>query len=96
LPDKRKIMDKNEVIRILGDWNFWRKDLSTGYERPLYLNRLKRFLKTSRIIVITGARRSGKSFIMRQLIKSLIKEGIEKNRRKIRPDTIYTQGSLIS
>jgi len=73
-------MDKNEVIRILGDWNFWRKDLSTGYERPLYLDRLKRFLKTSHIIVITGVRRSGKSFIMRQLINSLIKEGIERNR----------------
>jgi hypothetical protein len=23
-------MDKNEIIKILGDWNFWEKDLNTG------------------------------------------------------------------
>ncbi|MEW6618964.1 MAG: ATP-binding protein [bacterium] len=73
-------MEKNEIIRVLEDWNFWKKDLATGYERPHYLNRLKGFLTTSHIIVITGARRSGKSFMMRQLAKSLIKEGVEKNR----------------
>jgi hypothetical protein len=73
-------MEKDETIRILEDWNFWKKDLATGYKRPLYLNRLKRFLTTTHIIVVTGARRSGKSFMMRQLAKSLLKEGVEKNR----------------
>jgi len=80
LPDKRRIMEKNEIIRILEDWNFWKKELATGYERPYYLTRLKSFLTTSHIIVITGARRSGKSFIMRQLARSLTKDGVEKNR----------------
>jgi len=72
-------MDKNEIIKIFGDWNFWDKDLNTGINRPYYLNKIKNFHESSHIIVITGARRSGKSFIMRQTAKALIKGGIRKN-----------------
>jgi len=71
-------MDKNEIIKILGDWNFWDKDLNTGINRPYYLDKIKNY-ESSHIIVITGARRSGKSFIMRQTAKALIKEGIRRN-----------------
>jgi len=74
-----KTMEKNEIIKILEDWNFWKKDLETGFVRPHYLNKLKGFLANSHIIVITGARRSGKSFIMRQLAKSLIEEKVDRN-----------------
>lgn len=72
-------MDKNEIINILDDWNFWKKNLDSGVDRPSYLNRLHGFMKTKQIVVITGARRSGKSFIMRQLSKSLIDKGVGKN-----------------
>lgn len=72
-------MDKNEIIKIFGDWNFWDKDLNAGINRPYYLNKIKNFHESSHIIVITGARRSGKSFIMRQTAKTLIKGGIRKN-----------------
>jgi predicted AAA+ superfamily ATPase len=68
-------MDKNEIIAILEDWNFWKKDLPIGIERPDYLSRLKNYLPTDQVIVITGARRAGKSYIMRQLVKKLITEG---------------------
>ena len=69
-------MDKNEIIKILKDWNFWGRDLNTGISRPYYLNKIRDFQKSSHIIVITGARRSGKSFIMKQIAKELIKEDI--------------------
>ncbi|MEA1939321.1 MAG: ATP-binding protein [Candidatus Caldatribacteriota bacterium] len=72
-------MDKNEIIKLLGDWNFWDKDLNAGINRPYYLNKIKKFHKSSHIIVITGARRSGKSFIMRQTAKNLPKADIKKN-----------------
>lgn len=72
-------MDKNEIIKIFGDWNFWDKDLNAGIKRPYYLNKIKNLHESSHIIVITGARRSGKSFIMRQTAKTLIKGGIRKN-----------------
>jgi len=72
-------MDKNEIIKIFGDWNFWDKDLNAGIKRPYYLNKIKKLHESSHIIVITGARRSGKSFIMRQTAKTLIKGGIREN-----------------
>jgi uncharacterized protein len=72
-------MDKNEIIKIFGDWNFWDKDLNSGINRPYYLNKIKNFHESSHITVIIGARRSGKSFIMRQMAKTLIKGGIRKN-----------------
>jgi len=72
-------MYKNELLKILEDWNFWKRDLEIGFYRPDYLNRLRDFLATSYVIVISGARRSGKSFIMRQLAKSLIQEKNIKN-----------------
>lgn len=77
-------MEKNELLKILEDWNFWKKDLETGIRRPFYLERLKKFLATNQILVIKGARRSGKSFIMRQLTKELVGEGVGKNNRFFR------------
>ncbi len=72
-------MNKNEVIKILADWNFWDKDLETGIDRDSYINRLINLLATEFIVVITGARRSGKSFLMRQVAKRLINSGVHKN-----------------
>ena len=72
-------MNKNEIIKILFDWNFWEKDLETGIDRDSYINKLMKFLNTGFITVITGARRSGKSFIMRQVAKRLISSGTNKN-----------------
>jgi len=72
-------MNKNEVIRILYDWNFWDKDLDTGIERSIYLNKLLKYLDTGLVCVITGARRSGKSYIMRQTAKKLINNGVKRN-----------------
>ena len=72
-------MNKNEIIEILQDWNFWKKDLESGIERSTYLNKLKDFLETNQIVVITGARRAGKSFLMRQLINNLISDGVSRD-----------------
>ena len=72
-------MDKNELIKILEDWNFWSKDLPTGINRDFYLRVLKEMLVSEQIKVITGARRSGKSYIMRQLAKHLIEGSANKS-----------------
>jgi len=71
-------MDKNSILSILNDWNFWSKNLDTGVKRDFYLKKLKKFLNSNHTIVITGARKSGKSFIMKQLARELIKEGVDK------------------
>ncbi|ROL59461.1 ATP-binding protein [Bacteroidetes/Chlorobi group bacterium MS-B_bin-24] len=72
-------MEKNEIIKILYDWNFWDRDLATGIERGPYVERLLRYLDTGLVCVVTGARRSGKSYIMRQAVKRLIDKGVERN-----------------
>jgi hypothetical protein len=71
-------MNKNEIFTILDDWNFWKKDLEAGISRPFYLDRLKKFSETRQILVIKGVRRSGKSFIMRQFAKELVKKEVDK------------------
>jgi len=71
-----KKLDKNEILAVLNDWNFWQKDLPFGIRRNDYLAKARSFLEEDQILIIIGARRSGKSFIMRQLIKELINNGI--------------------
>ncbi|MCK4820978.1 ATP-binding protein, partial [bacterium] len=68
-------MDKNEIIHILNDWNFWNNDQKTGVLRPGYLARIEALLSSNQVITITGPRRAGKSFIMRQMAKRLINNG---------------------
>ena len=70
-------MNKNELIAILQDWNFWRKELDTGVTRRSYLGHLKKLLGTNQVLTITGPRRAGKSFLMRQAAKDLTAEGVE-------------------
>ena len=72
-------MEKEEILKILEDWNFWKKELEVGVKRSFYLEKLNKLLVNEQIIVITGARRSGKSFIMRQLAKDLMEKGVDKN-----------------
>lgn len=71
-------MEKNELLRILNDWNFWEKNLDSGIDRESYLSMLGKMLPSRQVKIITGARRSGKSFIMRQMAKHLMASGVER------------------
>jgi predicted AAA+ superfamily ATPase len=66
-------MRKEGLIAILADWNFWGKGLEVGIEREMYTNKIKEFLFSplNKIISVYGVRRSGKSFILRQISKFL-------------------------
>ena len=46
------------------------------FARPLYLNRLRKYRDTEFIKVITGVRRSGKTFLLQMLKNDLLKSGI--------------------
>jgi predicted AAA+ superfamily ATPase len=73
-------MEKSTLAEILEDWNFWRKELPSGIERKAYLEQCLKSLESNVIITIIGVRRAGKSYILRQLAKRLIKENIERER----------------
>ncbi len=70
-------MSKNEIIEILKDWNFWDRPLDCGITRPEYLSRIRALLESRQVISITGCRRSGKSYLMRQAAADLIKSGVD-------------------
>ena len=71
-------MEKEILLEILHDWNFWKKSLDTGIERINYLNECLSLLKVNVVTTLIGLRRSGKSYLMRQTIKKLTDEGIER------------------
>ncbi len=66
------------MLEILHDWNFWKKELDTGKERRAYLEKCLRVLETNVVTAIIGVRRAGKSYLMRQVIKKLIKKGVKR------------------
>lgn len=68
-------MSKNELLKILQDWNFWESAPQTGVPRPEYTSRIRSCLDEKQVVVVTGPRRSGKSFLMRQAVKELIAAG---------------------
>lgn len=71
-------MNKNEIIEILQDWNLWKRELEMGVPRREYLNQVRRLLNTNQILVVTGPRRAGKSFLMRQMAWELTGRGMDK------------------
>ena len=71
-------MEKREILEILTDWNFWGRELDTGIKREIYLNRLKELSKINEIVVISGVRRGGKSTLLLQFCKSMIKGNVDK------------------
>ncbi len=67
----------NEYLNTLKKYNFWdNQKIDLGLIRSEYLQKLKDFLGNKLIKVLTGQRRSGKSYLMRQLIFHLHNTGI--------------------
>ncbi len=72
-------MDKNEILAILKDWNDWQGQQDIGTLRSVHLNRLEALITGSnQIITITGPRRAGKSYLMRQMARRLSDKGVKK------------------
>jgi len=71
-------MEKNALLEILEDWNLWKKEIDTGKTRIKYVERCLELLKTNVVVDIIGVRRSGKSYIMKQAMKQLINNKIDK------------------
>jgi predicted AAA+ superfamily ATPase len=71
-------MKEEEILDILKDWNFWLKEVDTGIQRESYIEMLEKFLEPNVVVCISGIRRSGKSFILKQLAKDLIRKGVKR------------------
>lgn len=67
-----------EINKALYDWNFWGAGLPTGIPREKYTDLVyKKYTESDQVLVITGPRRAGKSFVMRQFCKRLINNGLD-------------------
>lgn len=62
-------MRRDEILKILVDWNYWGTYKDESVERGRYIENLNHLLKIGEIIVIKGVRRSGKSTLMLQHIR---------------------------
>lgn len=72
-------MEKLEILEILNDWNYWNKDLPDTFSRDFYDDKISSFIKNDEILVLKGIRRCGKSTLLLNQIKKLIKQGVSKN-----------------
>ncbi len=75
-------MDYN--IEVLSKYNFWdKKIINFGFIRKLYLRKIVNFLDNKLIKVLVGQRRTGKSYLLRQIINYLIEE------KRVNPKNIF-------
>jgi len=73
-------MEKDEILKILVDWNYWGNYKDESIEREKYIKDIDHLLKTKEIVVIKGVRRAGKSTLILQFMRKLIEDDLnEKN-----------------
>ena len=71
-------MDEATIIEILKKWNPWERKLDFGVKRPYYIKKIYPYFERKEVLVLKGIRRSGKSTLMKQLIRELIKNRVDK------------------
>jgi predicted AAA+ superfamily ATPase len=65
-----------EFFLSFGKYNFWNNNIpKLGYTRQDYLGKISGFCNNSLIKVLTGQRRTGKSYLLRQIAYQLIETG---------------------
>ncbi len=76
----QKLSDMNEKNQLLRQYNLWdKKPQDLGFLRKTYTDALYQYVGNRLVKVLVGQRRSGKSFIMRQLAAKLIENGVDKH-----------------
>lgn len=68
------MIDKLNLIRKYNPWDG--NEVPSGMTRALYIDRVANFIGNRLIKVITGQRRAGKSFILRQIMNHLLQSGV--------------------
>lgn len=66
-----------ENIAVVAKYNFWNGNTpDLGYEREKYLEKIHRFTGNRLVKVLVGQRRTGKSYLLRQIVRQLIQLGV--------------------
>ncbi len=73
-----KVSSMDEFLDIIAPYNLWNGNtLPIGFNRRSYTERLMRYTGNRLVKVLTGQRRVGKSYIMRQIAVELISNGVK-------------------
>ena len=68
----------DEKISSLGKFNLWTSNtLDWGYKRNEYTDTITNYIGNRLVKVLVGQRRSGKSYILRQVVKQLVDNGVK-------------------
>ena len=66
-----------EIIAKIAKFNFWDGEVpEPGILRKIYLGRISDFMGNKLVKVLSGQRRAGKSYLLRQIIRQLIESGV--------------------
>lgn len=64
-----------ELLNKISKYNLWdSKTFDSGFIRTHYLNNIKKYIGNKLIKVLVGQRRVGKSYLLRQIMASLVKD----------------------
>ena len=75
-----KISSMNEKIETVKRYNLWfGNTIDCGFPRPLYTTSIDQYLGSKVVKVLTGQRRVGKSYILRQTAMHLMQQGVSGN-----------------
>jgi predicted AAA+ superfamily ATPase len=67
-----------EIIHAIGKYNYWNKNaFDLGYERVGYTDKIGQYVGNKLVKVLVGQRRTGKSYILRQIATKLIRQGVK-------------------
>ncbi len=70
----------NEYFQLLKQYNLWdERPLNVGYLRKTYTDNLYQYVGSNLVKVLVGQRRSGKSYILRQLAMRLVENGVDRH-----------------
>jgi hypothetical protein len=67
----------DELLQAIERFNFWNNpEFKSGFSRSFYLDKIRKYQNNSLVKVLVGQRRSGKSYILRQIAEQLIRSGV--------------------
>lgn len=70
---------ENDILKIIAPYNLWNGNvLPVGYARQEYTTKLESFSGNRLVKILTGQRRTGKSYVMRQLAMQLMHNGVDR------------------